>query len=180
MLSILISWQLILIRALPTPWHHCLWWEKARQGDGLYWKSFCLLSLPSLSHTASRVNDKSSRIYIHWSLPFTWLDIFQNIPSSWKLKDWFHSPACCQFFNFYKTWREAKSCCELSAELRSDQNKDFNERTERYRLEYRFLPQRPCELQILGSNKNSKINQMSLLAFSPHLWLEAWEHGLTD
>ena len=45
---------------------------------------------------------------------------------------------------------EAKSCCEVSAELSPDQNKDFNERTERYRLEYRFLPQRPCELQILG------------------------------
>ena len=40
--SILISWQLILIRAVPTPWHHCLRWEKATVTD---WKCFCLLSL---------------------------------------------------------------------------------------------------------------------------------------
>ena len=82
-------------------------------------------------------------------------------------------------FIFSYVWWEAKSCWEWTG----DQNKDLNERTERYRFGRSIVSpslSRPCELQIFGWNKNLRINQMSLPDIRPHLWLEASQHKLSD
>ena len=107
MLSILISWQLILIRAVLTPWHHCL----SVMGES-----------HSKTDTASHVNERSFKTNCT-SLPFTWLDIFpiflrsQKIPSSWKSNDWFHSLVVIFLFSIKRECREAKSRCEVSPDI---------------------------------------------------------------
>ena len=181
MLSILISWQLILIRARPTPWHHCLRWEKAHSN---VLEGFLSPLSPPLSPHPSPTQLLLSMIN-PLRLPgrSTWYDTylpaFQSLDLTfftfWEVKRFpvAGSLGCCQFLFSMKrkgkpslAVKWAQSSARTKTKILMNGQRDIAWNTD-------FSPQRPCELQILGWNKNSKINQMSLLAFSPHLWLEA-------